>query len=88
MADREYFEYEGTIYDVTFNESETVRHGGPFDRGSADNYYRRSSRPHFFIGDTHNPEVVELENMTTEQIKEYNAGWEYNENVNRDWKCW
>lgn len=38
--------------------------------------------------DTHNSELVELENMTEDQIKEYNAGWEYNENVNRDWKCW
>lgn len=88
MEDREYFEYQGTIYDVTFNKSETVRHGGPFDRGSADNYYRRSSRPHFFIGDTLQSELVELENMTEDQIKEYNAGWEYNETVNRDWKCW
>ena len=26
------------------------RHGGPYDRGSADSYYRRPPRPHYFVG--------------------------------------
>ena len=30
------------------------RHGGPYDRGSADSYYQRGPRPHYFKGDTYN----------------------------------
>lgn len=29
------------------------RHGGPFDRGAADAYYRRPFNPHYFVGDTY-----------------------------------
>jgi len=39
-----YVEFEGEEYDA--------RHGGPFDRGSADSYYGRRFDPHFFIGAT------------------------------------
>jgi len=55
------------------------RHGGPFDRGSADSYYRRGRRPHYFQGGTHrSPEVLE-QDMTSEEIEAYNAGFEWNE---------
>ena len=30
------------------------RHGGPYDRGSADSYYNRPRRPHYYKGDTPN----------------------------------
>ena len=26
------------------------RHGGPYDRGRADSYYRRGYQPHFYHG--------------------------------------
>ena len=26
-----------------------TRHGGPFDRGSADSYYQRGIEPHYFV---------------------------------------
>ena len=29
-----------------------TRHGGPYDRGSADSYYRRGRSPHYYMGDT------------------------------------
>ena len=60
---------------MTYDE----RHGGAWDRGSADSYYRRPPRPHYFVGDTYtSPEVTE-ENMTEEEIRAYHAGFEHNE---------
>jgi len=29
------------------------RHGGPYDRGGADSYYRRNFDPHYFVGATY-----------------------------------
>ena len=51
------------------------RHGGPYDRGSADSYYRRPRRPHFFRGDTYNSEEVLEENMTAHFSSEGRAGF-------------
>ena len=34
------------------------RHGGPYDRGSADAYYGREPNPHYFLGDTYASERV------------------------------
>lgn len=84
---KEYFEYEGTKYDVTFGESEIVRHGGPFDRGSADSYYGRGPKPHYFVGGTHMSDEISASQMTPEQIKQYYAGYEYNE-ISGDKKDW
>ena len=63
------------------------RHGGPYDRGSADSYYRRPRRPHFFRGDTYNSEEVLEENMTEDEIYEYNLGFDENEESDnhKDW---
>jgi len=61
------------------------RHGGLYDRGSADSYYGRPRRPHYFVGATYtSAEVTEL---TTEQIAEYNRGYDDNER-NGDKKDW
>jgi hypothetical protein len=63
------------------------RHGGPWDRGSADSYYRRRFRPHYFVGDTAMSEEISEEKMTLEQIRAYSAGYEYNESSgdHKDW---
>jgi hypothetical protein len=63
------------------------RHGGPYDRGSADSYYRRGTMPHYFKGDTHQSEKVERINMTDEEIKAYYAGYNDNE-ANLNFKDW
>lgn len=55
------------------------RHGGPWDRGSADSYYRRGYHPHYFVGATHQSKAVTENQMTTEEIDAYRAGFEYNE---------
>lgn len=65
---------------VKFNGVEyDARHGGPFDRGSADSYYYREFNPHYFVGDTYNSDKVELADMTAEEIVAYTAGYKLNE---------
>jgi hypothetical protein len=62
------------------------RHGGPYDRGSADSYYGRGFKPHYFVGGTAtSPEVVDL---TDEEIAAYTAGFNDNEASGnfKDWR--
>ena len=63
--------FEGVTYDD--------RHGGPFDRGSADSYYRREMSPHYYAGATAQSERIGYEQMTNDQLAEYVAGYNYNE---------
>ena len=65
---KEYFEFQGIKLDVTLAKSETVRHGGQFDRGSADSYYGRGIQPHYFVGDTHNSHRIEKPEMTKQEL--------------------
>jgi hypothetical protein len=55
------------------------RHGGPYDRGSADSYYRRGYHPHYYAGATYSTKKVEKEQMTPEEIEAYEAGYDANE---------
>lgn len=55
------------------------RHGGPFDRGSADSWYGRAEEPHYYVGDTAMSERITEDRMTDEQIAEYYAGYAHNE---------
>jgi hypothetical protein len=65
---------------VTFQDVEyDSRHGGPFDRGSADSYYSRYAEPHYYVGPTGLSLRVEMEKMTKEEIDAYNAGFLWNE---------
>lgn len=63
------------------------RHGGPFDRGSADSYYGRSYNPHYYAGDTAQSQRITLEQMTAEEITAYTAGYNWNEQYG-DKKNW
>lgn len=56
------------------------RHGGPYDRGSADSYYNRVRQPHYYKGNTYTSERVD--NLTEEEIAEYNLGYDENEAAN------
>ena len=51
------------------------RHGGPYDRGSADSWYGREYSPHYFVGATYSSPKVELAQMTAQEIVEYTAGY-------------
>lgn len=69
-----------TEMDVGYDQ----RHGGPYDRGSADAYYHRPFDPHYYRGDTYTSERVELKDMTAAEITAYTAG--YNQTTERkDW---
>ena len=56
-----------------------TRHGSPYDRGSADSYYRRGYNPHYYLGDTGNSPRVTLKDMTPDEIVAYTAGYNDNE---------
>jgi hypothetical protein len=63
------------------------RHGGPFDRGSADSWYDRGRNPHYYVGDTYSSERIEKDKMNSLEIAEYMAGYNYNEQFGgkKDW---
>ena len=42
-----------------------TRHGGAFDRGSADSYYHRSPNPHYYEGATYVGDAVVAEQIAT-----------------------
>jgi len=64
-----------------------MRHGGPFDRGSADSYYGRGITPHYYVGDTYSTDRVEEDKMNRHEIEAYMAGYEWNEKFGdkKDW---
>ena len=53
-----------------------ARHGGPYDRGAADAYYRRKFAPHYFKGATYSSTMVEGCDMTADELMEYEQGWD------------
>lgn len=61
------------------------RHGGLYDRGSADSYYGRPRAPHWYPEGTYKGTPVTK--LTDEEIAEYHAGYDYNEDFG-DKKNW
>ena len=61
------------------------RHGGAWDRGSADSYYRRPYSPHKYVAGTGTSERVE--SLSADDLAAYEAGWNYNERLG-DFKQW
>jgi hypothetical protein len=75
-----------TGYTVEYNGcSYEVKHGDPFDRGSADSYYGRTRRPHKggVGGDSGSTKF----DLTLQEIADYMAGYDWNE-ANGDKKNW
>lgn len=72
---------------ITEKTTYSRRHGGPYDRGSADSYYGRPYSPHYYLGDTGSSKRVELSAMTPDEIVAYTAGYRDNE-ANGDKKDW
>jgi hypothetical protein len=61
---------------------EYTRHGGAYDRGSADKYYGRDFNPHYFVGDSLSSLLVTK--LTSEERAAYEQG--YNEQTDsKDW---
>jgi hypothetical protein len=61
------------------------RHGGPYDRGGADSYYRRGFQPHYYPGATGRGERIT--DLTSEEVAAYRAGYDANE-ARGDFKDW
>lgn len=63
------------------------RHGGPYDRGTCDSYYRRDFNPHYFVGESYNSTRLELVDMSAKEIAAYTAGFEENETIgnHKEW---
>jgi len=68
-------------------EEYDTRHGGAFDRGSADSYYGRPRRPHLYLGGTGNSPEITADVMDPADIEAYNAGYDWNERYG-DKKNW
>ncbi len=64
-----------------------TRHGGPYDRGSADSYYSRPRIPHYYAGATMQSPRIPESAMTPDEIVAYHAGYDDNEE-NGDKKQW
>lgn len=56
------------------------RHGGPFDRGSADGYYRRAFFPHYYVEGMLSA-LITKEQMTEDEIAAYRAGYDYQDEL-------
>ena len=54
------------------------RHGGAWDRGSADSYYDRPRRPHYFTGATYQSEEI-IPAEGSPEWEAYMAGYDDNE---------
>ena len=63
-----------------------TRHGGPYDRGSADAYYGRPFRPHYFVGATYDsPEVIINHNKWSPEYAAYKLGYDETPFNQKDW---
>lgn len=56
-------------------DNKFTRHGGAYDRGSADAYYARPFNPHFFLGDTYQSLKITEEAMSGDEIEAYALGY-------------
>ena len=61
--------------DITTGEHRP-RHGGAYDRGSADRYYSRLFSPHYYQAASYQSIKVEGDDLTPEQLADYSAGWD------------
>ena len=59
-------------------KNEDIRHGGPWDRGTADSYYNRPKGPHYYVGPTAMSERVECQPGTPE-YDAYIRGYEWHQ---------
>jgi hypothetical protein len=61
------------------------QHGSLYDRGRADSYYGRPRDPHWYPNGSYNGDKVT--ELSAEEILEYRAGYDYNEQHGdkKDW---
>lgn len=62
-----------------------TRHGSAYDRGSADAWYGRPFRPHYFVGATYQSEEVIIRDEFSPEFEAYCAGYEESPFGQKDW---
>lgn len=62
-----------------------TQNGSLYDRGSADSYYGRPRKPHWFPNGTGHGKMIDQ--LSKEEIKEYNQGYDDNEasGIKKEW---
>ena len=75
-----------TVYVIKLEmETYNKRHGGPYDRGTADSWYGRGPGPHMFTGDSYaytssgDSTLIEEKDMRPDELRAYEAGYAENE---------
>lgn len=68
------------------DDADYTRHGGPYDRGSADAWYNRPREPHYYVGDTGSS--AKVTNLTEAEVAAYNEGWDEGMAPGADHKDW
>ena len=63
-----------------------TRHGGAYDRGSADAWYGRAPEPHYFTGATYSSTRIDAVDMSAEEISAYRAGYEETPFGQKQWE--
>jgi len=58
---------------------EFTRHGGAYDRGRADSYYQRGSRPHYYEDRRAGSNEIKISNEESHAWKAYTQGYEDND---------
>ena len=66
------------------SEHSQPAHGSPEDRGSADRYYGRPCKPHYYPNGTYNGYPITEEDMTPEQVEDYCTAYD-EETDRKDW---
>jgi hypothetical protein len=67
------------------NREVFTRHGGAYDRGSADAWYGREVNPHYFTGATYQSTKIEEVDMSEEEIAAYMAGYNATPFAQKEW---
>jgi hypothetical protein len=71
---------------MNYSEREVfTRHGGAYDRGSADAWYGRAAEPHYFTGGTYQSTKIEADDMSEEEIAAYMAGYYESAFAQKEW---
>jgi len=65
-----------------------TRHGGAYDRGSADAYYGRPPEPHYYTGASYNSIRLDEVDMSSEEIAAYEQGYrdQVRSGDRKDWR--
>ena len=71
---------------MNYSEREVfTRHGGAYDRGSADSWYGREVNPHYFTGATYQSTKIEEVDMSEEEIAASMAGYNATPFAQKEW---